>query len=271
MTLQGKRVLVTGAAGGLGTAATKALQQQGARVVGIDKVHGKKDLDIELIIADIRDAEAVKSAVARAIETLGGLDVLINNAGSLNLQDAGVPPGEDVTDLIETNLLGTWRVTSAALPALLESRGRVVNVASLFAVVNAPFIPAYSASKRALSAYSDILRFQYGDRIGVTTVYPGYMNTPIHDGAVRQGLSVAKVITFGIAGRKILSLEEPLDVAAHGLVRACSGRAPRDRGLTFLGTLTLLAARHFPSLVDWFVGLRLKLLTRVGALKVQLD
>ena len=271
MTLQGKRVLITGAAGGLGTAATKALRKQGARVVGIDRVSSGDDPNNQIIVADVKDSEAVKTAVAQAIQILGGLDILINNAGVLSLQDAGAPPDENVAESLETNLLGAWRVTAAALPALLESRGRVINVASLFAIVNAPFIPGYSASKRALSAYSDVLRFQYKDRISVTTVYPGYMNTPIHNGAVRQGLSVAKVVTFGVAGRTIFSLEESLDAAARGLVRACAGRPARNRGLTPLGTLTVILARHVPSLVDWFVGWRIGRLIRTGALKVQIE
>lgn len=268
MRLHGKRILITGAAGGLGMAAKRALVDEGAKVIGIDRRTGSDSGDV--IVADVREQHEVNQAVAEAVERLGGLDILINNAGVLHLQDAGLPPASDAAEVLAVNLLGPWRVTAAALPSLLASRGRVINVASLFAVVNAPLIPAYCASKRALAAYSDVLRMQFGERLTVTTLYPGYMNTPIHAGAVRQGLSVARIVTFFAGGRPVLSLEEPLARAARGVVRACSGRA-RDRGLTFLGTLTLSAARHVPTLVDAFVTWRINQLLKSGHLKIALD
>jgi len=207
----------------------------------------------------------MQTAVGSAIATLGGLDVLINNAGWLELQDAGAAPTEDAQHAIDVNLLGPWRVTAAALPALLASRGRVINVASLFAAVNAPFVPAYAASKRALVAYSDVLRIQYAGQIDVTTVYPGYMNTAIHAPAVEQGLSVGTIVDFGI-----FSAEEPLQAAARGLASACVGHASRDRGLTPLGSLTLWGARHLPWLIDIVVSWRIGRLVEGGKLKVQL-
>jgi len=263
--LNGKRILITGAAGGLGTAAMRQFLAKGAQVIGIDRNPGQGDLAERVLVADLRDAAAVKVSVADAIERLGGLDVLVNNAGWLDLQDAGAPPADDTTAAIDINLLGPWRVTAAALPALLASHGRIINVASLFAVVNAPFVPAYAASKRALVAYSDVLRMQYGDRIGVTTVYPGYMNTAIHEPAVRQGLSVGTIVDFGI-----FSAQESLESAARGLLAACSGRVQRDRGLTALGGLTLWGARYLPWLIDRVVGWRIAQLVRGGKLNVQL-
>jgi NAD(P)-dependent dehydrogenase (short-subunit alcohol dehydrogenase family) len=255
--LKGKRILITGAAGGLGSAAVSLMREQGAQVVGIDATCSEST-DSGVIIADIRYEQEVERGVAEALERLGGLDILVNNAGVLHLETAGAPPADSVRNAIDVNLLGVWRVTSAALPALLESRGRVVNVASMFAVVNAPFIPGYAASKRGVSAYSDCLRLQYRGRISVVTVYPGYMQTPIHREAERQGLSVKRLVTLGIANRTILSMEEPLPAAARGLSKACSKQSQRDRGLTFLGGVSLRAARHAPRLVDWFIMWRIR-------------
>ena len=268
MSSRTKRVLVTGAAGGLGTAIRRALQQHRAHIVGIDKHPGSGNAQNDMLVVDIRNAAAVQHAVTQAIERLGGLDILINNAGVLSVEDAGALPNENVQETIEVNLLGMWYVTAAALPALLASRGRVINIASLFAVVNAPLLPAYSATKRAVAAYSDVLRMQYRDRLTVTTLYPGYMRTPIHAAAERQGLSVARLVTMYWRQRQILSLEEPLEAAAQGVVRACYGRPRRDRGVTLTGTLTLLLARHLPRLVDRCITWRIKNLMKTGALPI---
>jgi NAD(P)-dependent dehydrogenase (short-subunit alcohol dehydrogenase family) len=269
MELTGKRVLITGAAGDLGTATAGALLQHGARVVGIDKTTAPRG-DVPLVVADVRDPLAVRAAVDNAVARLGGLDILINNAGVLSMQDPGLAPSDEVLEAIEVNLLGPWRVTAAALPSLEKSRGHVINVASLFAVVNAPFIPAYCASKRALTGYSDVLRCQYGSRITVTTIYPGFMDTPIHDVAVRQGLSVAKIVRFRVAGRTVLTFEESLDAAARRIVRACSHGRGGDACMTIRGRLTLMLARHAPRLTDMVVAWRLGQLIR-GGMRIQLD
>jgi NAD(P)-dependent dehydrogenase (short-subunit alcohol dehydrogenase family) len=271
MNLQGKRVLITGAASGLGAATMDALVARGCEVVGIDRIAGSGVHASRVVIADLAAPLEIREAVVAACARLGGLDILINNAAVLDLQDPGAPPALDASEHLDVNLLGTWRVTAAALPALLESRGRIVNVASLFAVVNAVFIPAYCASKRAMVAYSDVLRMQYGDRIGVVTVYPGFMRTPIHDKITRKGLSVARIVTFMLAGRPVVSLEEPLDVGARSMLRICGGRLRRDCGLTFFGSVSLFAARHVPRFVDGFVSWRIGRLVRSGALKISLE
>lgn len=262
-----KRVLITGAAGGLGTEVWKQLTAAGAEVVGLDIRQIERE---NFRVCDVRDPEAVRDAMKWALEKLGGLDVLINNAGVLSLQDAADTPGNDVKTALDTNLLGAWNVAAAAVPHLMKSNGRIINIASLFAVVNAPFIPAYCASKRGLAALSDVMRMQFGGQVGVSTLYPGFVDTPIHETAVRQGLSVKEVVTVKIGGRTVLSLEEPVERAARGIVRACSGSVRRDRGVTAMGTLSLVAARHMPAVVDWFVRWRLSSLTKQG-MNVQLE
>jgi len=161
------RILITGAAGGIGSATVAALRDH--EVIGLD-----------VDDCDVRDQASVDAAVAGAIAKLGGLDVLINCAGLGTPQSAGARPDEDALAVLDVNLLGVWRVTAAALPDLLHSRGRVVNVASGLAVITLPFSTAYTLSKRAVVAYSDVLRLEYGDRITVTSVHPGYIRTAIH-------------------------------------------------------------------------------------------
>jgi len=270
MDIEGKRVLITGAAGGLGTATMTALVESGCEVIGIDRRAGDAPFRDKTIVADLTNEVQVKEAVAAAIARLGGLDVLINNAGVLDLQDPGEIPRSSVREHLEVNLLAPWRVTAEALPALIESHGRVVNVSSLVAMVGAAFHPAYCSSKRALVGYSDVLRMQYGDRITVTCVYPGYIATAIHERVERQGLSAGRLVSFGMGKLTLLSLEEPLSAAAQGMVRACFGRPARDRCLTLRGTLAFFVARHAPALVDRLIRWRVDRLERAG-MRIKLE
>ena len=166
------RVVITGAAGGIGTAAVAELRAAGRLGRRASTSRGAD------VVCDVRDQASVDAAVASAIAVLGGLDVLINNAGLGTPQSAAAAPDADALEVLDVNLVGPWRVTAAALPALRESRGRVINVASGLAHVTVPFATAYTMSKRGVVAYSDALRLEEGDRITVTTVYPGYIRTP---------------------------------------------------------------------------------------------
>ena len=244
------RILITGAAGGIGAAATERLRSRGARVAGLD-LHGDGDGVIE---CDVRDQASVDRAVSEAIERLGGLDVLINNAGVGNPQSAGERPDETALAVLDVNLVGAWRVTAAALPALRESRGRVVNVASGLAHIAVPMAPAYCMSKRGLVAYSDSLRFEHGDAITVTTVYPGFIRTGIHAASEEAG--------FGLEG---IVPPEPVGAAADTLVRAALGRPARDLATTRRGAVSYLFARHSPRpVVDWAILSHLRRLARSG-------
>ena len=148
------RVIITGASSGIGAATAAELRTRGTRVVGLDLSGGEG----EILACDVRDQASVDRAVAEAVSRLGGLDVLINNAGIGDSQSAGDRPDEDALNVIDVNMLGPWRVTAAALPALRASHGRVINVASGLAHLPMPMATAYCMSKRGLVAYSDALR-----------------------------------------------------------------------------------------------------------------
>lgn len=247
-----KRVIITGAASGIGAAATEQLRARGARVIGLDL---NPDPEREILDCDVTDQESVDRAVAQAIEKLGGLDVLINNAGIGPTQSAGEAPGDSALATVNVNMLGPWRVTSAALPALRESRGRVVNVASGLAHMSVPFATAYCMTKRAVVAYSDALRIEHGDAITVTTVYPGYIRTPIHDASNADGFALDGVVPA-----------EPLASAARTLTRAALGkRAPRDLATTRRGGVEYAFLSRTPGVVvDRAMRGRLRQLARKG-------
>ena len=244
------RVIITGAASGIGAAAADALRAKGARVVGLD-LQGDGN---EILECDVRDQESVDRAVAEAITRLGGVDVLINNAGVGTPQSAGSAPDAAAIAVLDVNLIGPWRVTSAALPELRRARGRVVNVASGLAFLAVPFAPAYCMSKRGLVAYSDTLRLEHGDAITVTTVYPGYIKTPIHDASRDAGIALEGAVP-----------EERLSDAANTLVRAALGPPVRDLATSRQGTVSYALARRSPRrLLDRISLVRMRHLARRG-------
>ncbi|HET8682005.1 MAG TPA: SDR family NAD(P)-dependent oxidoreductase [Micromonosporaceae bacterium] len=239
--LAGLRVVLTGAAGGLGTAATAALRSAGAQVAGIDLRPGPG-----ILAADVTDQAAVADAVRTAAQRLGGVDVLVNNAGVGWAHEAGAALDEDLRRIVEVNLFGAWHTTAAALPHLLASHGHVVNVASGIAVLAMPYGAAYSVSKRGLTAYSDVLRVEYRGRLAVTTFFPGYLETGIHARNIAQGYSVAGVVPA-----------DPLAGAGRALARACA-RRPRNAYTSRQTAAALRLARIWPAPVE--LALRRRLL-----------
>jgi NAD(P)-dependent dehydrogenase (short-subunit alcohol dehydrogenase family) len=217
-----ERVIITGAASGIGAGTAKALRDRGAEVVGLD-LNGGEDL----ITCDVSCQKSVDSAVAEGVRRLGGLDALVNCAGIGLPQSATERPGPDALRVLDVNLLGTWRVTAAALPALRASHGRVVNVASGLAHLAVPFATAYGASKRAVVGYSEQLRSEVGDEVTVTTVYPGYIRTPIHEASQSAGVALEGMVP-----------PEPIDAAVGTILRAIHGRPARDLATTRRGAVS---------------------------------
>jgi NAD(P)-dependent dehydrogenase (short-subunit alcohol dehydrogenase family) len=235
-----RRALVTGASGAFGTALRAELNGRGWSVAGLDlEADGG-----EVIACDVTDDEAVPRAVATAAQRLGGIDVLVNNAGIGGPASAGAPPGERVRQMIDVNLLGAWRVTAAAIDHLVESRGRVVLLGSRMSFIGLPLGAAYGMSKRALTAYADALRAEYGTHVAVTCVHPAFVRTPIHDATRAAGLELEG-----------FSHEEPLERVVATIVKACEGPRPgRDVAVTRGGALQMAVARHMPRLVDRIVA-----------------
>jgi NAD(P)-dependent dehydrogenase (short-subunit alcohol dehydrogenase family) len=230
------RIVITGASSGIGAATAERLRARGHRVVGLD-LH---PTGTDAVACDVADQASVDAAVAEAVALLGGLDVLINCAGLGLSQGAGDPPGPDAELVIAVNLLGPWRVTSAALAPLREAKGRVVNVASGLAHLSVPFATAYCMSKRGLVGYSDTLRYEHGDALQVTTFYPGYVKTPIHADSEQKGFSLEGLVP-----------EEPLPAVADRLAEAAVGPYRRDVASTRAGTVNYAVLDRLPRrLVD---------------------
>lgn len=184
ISLHGRRILVTGAARGLGAEFAKSIVQAGGSVVLTDVLHDLgRDLARELgpqahyVPMDLRDEQAVRVGVQQAAQLLGGLDGLVNNAGVTN--SGGKTMGELETEtwdlVMDVNVRGTWWVTREARSHLAQSgHGRVVNLASDTALWGAPRLLAYVASKGAVVAMTRSLAREMGQEgTTVNAIAPG--------------------------------------------------------------------------------------------------
>jgi NAD(P)-dependent dehydrogenase (short-subunit alcohol dehydrogenase family) len=175
--LRGQRVLVTGAARGIGAALAERLASHGARLalVGLEAetmagVAARCGAETFVAECDVSNNEQVTQAVGAAAEALGGLDVVVANAG---IATGGPLRSQDLRSwerVIEINLLGVMYTDRAALPHLERSGGYVLNIASTAAVLRGPGMTAYCAAKAGVEALSDCLRVEMqplGVQVGV--------------------------------------------------------------------------------------------------------
>ena len=189
--LRGRRVLITGAARGIGAALAERLASHGARLalVGLEPetmaaVAERCGEGTHVAECDVSDNEQVVSAVDGAAEALGGLDVVVANAGiaaggPLRLQEL-----RSWERVIEVNLLGVMYTDRAALPHLERSRGYLLNIASTAAALRAPGMSAYCAAKAGVEALSDCTRIEMRPLgVGVGVAYFLFLDTDM----VRDG------------------------------------------------------------------------------------
>lgn len=185
--LQGRRVLVTGAARGLGLAFARCMAQAGAQVVLADILAAELEaagqalraegFDAHCLPLDLSDPASVEQVAGEAVRLLGGLDGLVNNAAITNSggKDAHALSVETWDRVMDVNVRGTWLMSRACHAALKASgRGAIVNLASDTALWGAPNLLAYVASKGAVAAMTHALAREWGaDAITVNAVAPG--------------------------------------------------------------------------------------------------
>jgi NAD(P)-dependent dehydrogenase (short-subunit alcohol dehydrogenase family) len=185
----GVKVLLTGAASGIGRATAIRLTTEGAAVYGVDisepglaetaaAITGPGTITTRT--ADVTDEAAVVAAVADAAETLGGIDVLVNVAGVHRTTPIGTLSVEDLTWIFNVNLVGTALFCREALKHLPDGTGVIINTSSLSATQGNPYMTAYSASKGAVLSFSLSLAAELTPRrIRVVPISPGTVNTPL--------------------------------------------------------------------------------------------
>lgn len=189
--LTGKRIIVTGAAAGIGKAVAQACVAEGARVViaDLNAEVGQATADAMgagFVTCDVSDEASVKAMVAAAVDRMGGLDGLVNNAG---LQKAGAIETTSLADwdaLMAVNIRGVFLATRAAIPHLKSAGGgSIVNTASLAGKRGGPGIGAYAASKGGVMAFTTATALELArEGIRANSVCPGFIDTPFNDPAI---------------------------------------------------------------------------------------
>lgn len=185
--LEGELALVTGGASGIGRAVCRRFAAEGARVAVLDRdgdgaAEVGREIDGFAHAVDVRDAEAVTAATDAAAAQLGGLTILVTNAGTSGLSLVHETDPKVFERLVQVNLQGTFHTMRAALPHLLRAgRGVIVNNASGSATRPTYGELAYSAAKAGVVALTKGAAQEYGPTIRVNSVSPGVIRTPMSE------------------------------------------------------------------------------------------
>jgi NAD(P)-dependent dehydrogenase (short-subunit alcohol dehydrogenase family) len=191
--LNGKVVLITGPARGIGRELARVLHKRGARVAlaGLEPER-LEELSKELggtpwFECDVTSWESLDAAVAGTVEALGGIDVVVANAGVNHVGTVETVDRDAFERVIEVDLLGVWRTVRAALPHVIERRGYVLCIASIYAVLHGPAVASYAMSKSGVEAFADTLRVEVKSRgVDVGVAYYSFLDTDLVRGAMEN-------------------------------------------------------------------------------------
>lgn len=200
-SLQGKVALITGGARGIGLGIAQAFTARGARVALLDleaeavqrsaaTLGSDRALGIE---ADVTDASALQAAVATTVQRFGGIDVVVANAGIAPTPNTArnMDPAE-FERVVEVDLLGVYRTVRAALPEVIERRGQVVVVSSVYAFLNGMLVSPYAVSKAGVEALGRALRSELAPHgASATVAYFGFVDTKMVQDIMDQDTAAA--------------------------------------------------------------------------------
>jgi NAD(P)-dependent dehydrogenase (short-subunit alcohol dehydrogenase family) len=232
-SLHGKVALVTGGARGIGFETARQIHMRGGSVAVLDldpeqaresaERIGERTLGIG---ADVTDQGAMMNAVAETVERFGGLDVAVANAGiaQARMMTTRALPTEEWERVFEVDLLGVWRTCRAALPQIVERKGQLVLISSVYAFMNGMTNSPYAVAKSGVEAMGRTLRVELLPQGASATVgYFGWVDTKlVQDAMAQEDAERLNEFTPDWLLKRI-----PPDEAAAGLVRGIEERAPR--------------------------------------------
>ena len=206
-SVAGKRALVTGGTTGLGRAMAEALVDGGARVAIVGRTDrvatAAADMGAIPLQADLADRAQAKGLIDRAVQALGGLDVLVNNAGAQKRHPAERFPLEDWDEVLAVNLHAVWILAQAAGCVMLaQGHGKIINIASMASFTGGLTIPAYTASKGGVAQLTKALSNEWAGRgANVNAIAPGYFNTEMNAALVGNPEREPQILARIPAGR----------------------------------------------------------------------
>ena len=234
MSLEGRRILVTGASTGIGEATARQCVEAGARVAGLSrKIEEGEHAGVLGVKCDVRDEESVRRAVDSAAEALGGLDGLVANAGYGLYGHITKGKPSDWYDLVQTNVMGVLYTVFYGLQKFGDEGPRDVILMSSISGRNARLgAGVYAATKFAVTAIGESLRQELTERrIRVTLVEPATVDTPFYDLATRHEGAGIVARTFDpltsddVARACVFAMASPVNVSFNALLMRPNGQA----------------------------------------------
>lgn len=185
---QGLVAVVSGGASGIGAAVVEELAARGARVAAFDLAHDRLAEGVLGVRGDVTDDASVRAGIQQVVDTWGGIDVVVNNAGVGAVGDVAANDDDEWRRVLDVNLLGVVRLSRAALPHLRRSAAAaIVNTCSVAATAGLPQRALYSASKGAVLALTRAMAADHlREGIRVNCVNPGTADTPWIDRLLSQ-------------------------------------------------------------------------------------
>ena len=277
--LKDKTVLITGGSRGLGLVMAREFARQGSRLVlcarDAEELR-QAQTDVESLGAevmsvpcDVTNREAVNEMISAVNNRFGAVDVLVNNAGVIQVGPLEVMTIEDFEHAMQSHFWGPLNTTMAVLPAMRQKKsGRIVNISSIGGKVSVPHLVPYSASKFALVGLSKGLRAELmKDGISVTTVCPGLMRTGSPRNAEFKGQHQYEYAWFSISDSMPL-LSVSAENAARQIVRACK-RGQAELIISVPAKVAALFDVLFPEMLSQMLGLANQLLPAPGGVGAQ--